>query len=69
MKKSEENKKFKEMKNTDLIKETAIIRKQSVLMSLKVKAGKHDNNSDAKKARKSLARALTILNQTGENDG
>lgn len=69
MKKSEETKKYKAMKEADLFKETAAIRKQSVLMSLKVRAGKHDSNSDAKKTRRSLARALTILNQTGENNG
>lgn len=69
MKKSEETKKYKAMKETDLFKEAASVRKQAVLMSLKVKAGKHDSNSDVKKAKKSLARALTILNQIGENNG
>ena len=71
MKTNETIKKYRAMKESDLAKELKSLQKDFTLISLKVKAGKHDNISAANKARKDIARVKTLIMEKryGEQNG
>jgi ribosomal protein L29 len=71
MKNTETVKKFRAMKEADLLKEIKSLQKDYTLASLKVKAGKQDNFSAVDKLKKDIARARTLLTEKhyGELNG
>lgn len=71
MKNTETVKRFRAMKETELVKEMKNLQKDYILTSLKVKAGKQDNFSAVTKLKKDIARVKTLLTEKrfGESNG
>lgn len=71
MKVIEEMKKFRTMKESELISELKNKQNHLALISLKVKVGKHDNVSEINKLKKEVARVNTIITEKryGATDG
>ncbi|MFA7243748.1 MAG: 50S ribosomal protein L29 [Patescibacteria group bacterium] len=66
MKKTEELKRIKNMKDTEILAEIAKARKEIAVKSLSVKAGKSSNHAQISDNKKKLARLLTIKNASAE---
>jgi len=71
MKNAEDIKKYRAMKEADLLAEINKAEREQTLASLKVKAGKEADLSCVSKKRKNIARMKTILTekQIGVNNG
>ena len=67
MKNNEEITRLKNLDLTKLETELSSMQKKACELILKIKAGKEDNFSEVKKAKKNIARVLTVINEKVQN--
>lgn len=61
MKIKEQMKKYRDMKDKELISQLKTMKKELTLLSLKVRVGKLSDNSQVKKAKRNIARVNSII--------